>query len=522
MMANAARDPFFLATLTIAEQDRQGTGAYCIRCHTPSAFVESRATNGDASLLSDVDQEGVQCSVCHRSIDASLAPISDLAAPYVGNAQLFFEIGTPTEVRYHGPYDDSRTPAHGAFRDPFGESPSRFCGQCHQVENPYENLHDAAGRDTGRPFPLDTTYEEWKQSAYANGPEARSCPSCHMPRESGMLPVATGALDRPDPARHDFAGANEWGVAMLKAAFPALRDDAYDRSRTAAQSSLRAAARVEIRSLPQQAAALGEVELAVRVTNLAGHKLPTGYADGRRVWLEIAVIDGAGNVSVQSGAYDPVTAHLEDDPQLRKYEAVHGRDGLAEDHIVLHRQILQDSRIPPRGFQATPVTAPVGPISFSDGQGGFVAHDDAIFRLKLPPTPGPATVRVRLFYQAVGAHHIEAIAAENTTDTRGAELMRLWKETGKAAPFLMTEASQWLEIRVSDARDAGSDAKASADAGPTPSNLSTESGGGCRMARPFRSSQSAPAWWAAVWVLGALRFLSGSARPRTPPPGRSA
>jgi hypothetical protein len=403
MMANAARDPFFLATVTIAEQDRPGSGTYCIRCHTPSAFVESRAGRGDGSLLSDVDREGVQCAVCHRSIDASRPPLSDPAAPYVGNAQLFFEIGTATEVSYHGPYEDSRTPAHGAFRDPFGNAPSRLCGQCHQLENPYENLYDAEGRDTGRPFPLDTTYEEWKQSAYATGPEARSCTDCHMPREAGMLPIATGAADRPDPSRHDLVGGNEWGPALLKAAFPGLRDDAYDRSRVAAQENLRAAAKLEIRSLPAEANLGGEVELGVRVTNLTGHKLPTGYADGRRVWLEIAVVDGQGAVTVQSGAYDLAKAHLDEDPQLRLYEAVHGRDGRPADHIVLHRQILRDTRIPPRGFSPTLATLPIGPISFSDGRGGFVAHDDAVFRLKLPDTAGPATVRARLFYQVVGA-----------------------------------------------------------------------------------------------------------------------
>src|SRR5262245_65715942 len=71
MMANAARDPLFLAALTVAEQDRPGSGTFCLRCHTPSAFVESRATPGDGSGLTDVDREGVHCAVCHRAVDAS-------------------------------------------------------------------------------------------------------------------------------------------------------------------------------------------------------------------------------------------------------------------------------------------------------------------------------------------------------------------------------------------------------------------------------------------------------------------
>src|SRR5262245_5988328 len=35
MMANAARDPLFLAAVTVAEQDHPGSGSFCLRCHTP-------------------------------------------------------------------------------------------------------------------------------------------------------------------------------------------------------------------------------------------------------------------------------------------------------------------------------------------------------------------------------------------------------------------------------------------------------------------------------------------------------
>ena len=47
MMANAARDPLFLASVTVAEQDRPGSGSFCLRCHTPSAHLESRSTSPD-------------------------------------------------------------------------------------------------------------------------------------------------------------------------------------------------------------------------------------------------------------------------------------------------------------------------------------------------------------------------------------------------------------------------------------------------------------------------------------------
>jgi hypothetical protein len=209
-------------------------------------------------------------------------------------------------VAYRGPYDDAPfTAAHDNMGDPFvGGDDSRLCGQCHQVDNPLEHLYDAAGKDTGKPFPLDTTYEEWQQSSFSSGATARSCQSCHMPAEAGAHAIASSAGYRDDPPRHDFVGGNDWGPALLKAAFPGLRDAQYDYTRAAAQANLKQAARLEIRTPVVEGTSGDNVDLGVRVTNLGGHKFPTGYADGRRAWVEVAVIDASKAVDVQSGAYD--------------------------------------------------------------------------------------------------------------------------------------------------------------------------------------------------------------------------
>jgi nitrate/TMAO reductase-like tetraheme cytochrome c subunit len=448
MMANAARDPLYLAAVSVAEQDRPGSGSFCLRCHTPSAYVESHTTPGNGSALDDTDREGVQCAVCHRSIDGSQAPTSDPMAPYIGNAQLIFDVSSPSDLTYYGPYDDSSTSAHNVAAAAFtGGDDSRLCGQCHQVTNPDEHLYDASGKDTGKPFPLDTTYEEWQQSSYASGATAQSCQACHMPAQTGSYPVGSGAGNRDNPPRHDFVGGNDWGPALLKAAFPGTRDAQYDYTRAAAQANLKTAARLEIRSLAAEGPAGRKVDLAVRVTNLSGHKFPTGYADGRRAWLEVAVVDSTGAVVVQSGAYDLATDDLVEDDQLRLYEAVHGRDGNPEDHIVLHRQILRDSRIPPAGFHATPATQIIGPIKFSDGAGGVASYDDATFHVMLPSAVATdATVRVRLVFQAMTAHHVAALAAANTTDDRGTQLMQLWQRSGKAQPFVIAELTQTVHL----------------------------------------------------------------------------
>ena len=200
MMANAVRDPLFLAALTVSEQDAPGSGAYCLRCHTPKGFVRGHATGVGAALDAD-DQQGVDCEACHRSIDASevqpavmydgntIAALAalDPQAPYIGNARLFWD---PRDAR-HGPYDDADSPAHAAAGSPYTSS-SELCGQCHEVLSPLRNLLGAAGTDTGFPFPLDNTYTEWLSSDYARGGTARSCIACHMPAARGdALKVST-------------------------------------------------------------------------------------------------------------------------------------------------------------------------------------------------------------------------------------------------------------------------------------------------------------------------------------------
>ena len=51
MMSHAGRDPIFWATVAIAEQDFDGSGDLCIRCHTMGAWVGGRSTPTDGSSL---------------------------------------------------------------------------------------------------------------------------------------------------------------------------------------------------------------------------------------------------------------------------------------------------------------------------------------------------------------------------------------------------------------------------------------------------------------------------------------
>ena len=186
-----------------------------------------------------------------------------------------------------------------------------------------------------------------------------------------------------------------------------------------------------------------EAQLKVRVYNLTGHKLPTGYADGRRVFIELRV---AGEVV--SGGYDGDAGTLLPDPQVAVFEAVHARADGGLDHLALHDTIVKDTRIEPLGFQPNEVTRPVGITFLRDGDGGVVGGAEWTYRVRFPATldAGTATVEARLFHQATTREYVEALASANLTDGKGQALRSIWDSTGRAAPVLMTTAQATAQL----------------------------------------------------------------------------
>jgi hypothetical protein len=57
MMANAGRDPIFWATVAVAEQDFDGAGDLCIRCHSTAGWLAGRSTPTDGSGLAAGDSD---------------------------------------------------------------------------------------------------------------------------------------------------------------------------------------------------------------------------------------------------------------------------------------------------------------------------------------------------------------------------------------------------------------------------------------------------------------------------------
>ncbi|WP_437744351.1 MYXO-CTERM sorting domain-containing protein [Sorangium sp. So ce1504] len=478
MMANAWRDPVFIAALTIANQDAPGVGTFCIRCHSPIGFVRGRATppdgsafDPDTSLDGIVDGQGVGCDVCHRAT-TSPAPND----PYIlGNAQLVFGYEIDPEeqklVKY-GPYENVISEHHGGQEAP-SLSTSRFCGQCHQVTNPEVMLRDANGTPTDIEFPLDTTFEEWASSDFRDGgTNAQSCVDCHMRKKLGEWSVAKFGPPRTDPRDHLIVGGNHWGIQAVMAADPTLaaeRADSFERALKGTLESLASAASVTLVEAPQEAAPGEEIAVTVRVENLTGHKFPTGYAESRRAWIAVFLVDESGVERPLLGGYDADTGEIQHEPPTHEYRAVHGRwDGEAgvgekEEHLALHDMIISDTRIPPKGFVPSRTTQPTQEIDFADGNGGYRNYDEARFTLTVPANAfGRQTLSARVYYQSMTKEYIEFLQSENRTDSTGDDLRAIYEETGEAPPILV----------------AADDAEAPLNLGEPPANASSGNGTG--------------------------------------------
>lgn len=519
MMANAVRDPLYLAALTVANQDTPGIGELCLRCHSPEAWVRGDTSDGFGAMLTDDDREGVACEGCHRSIDPSATnPPIDPNGPYAGDSQLFWDPG-PSK---HGPYDNADSPAHATALDPFTSS-SKLCGQCHEVDNPAVDLVDDQDQDTGIPFPLDTTFTEWSSSAYASGAQAKGCVDCHMPASKGDLMVSTfpTAMTRHDPPTHLFAAANVWGIELVKASDAALaqtRALAFKQAEDAANATLANAVKVEITSAPSQALPGDTIAVSARVTNLAGHRFPTGYADGRRAFLRVEIVDASEKTLAIVGAYDDANHALEQSAELHVYEAVQEEMRVNGPPIAWHlsksNHIAKDTRIPPLGFVPGPTTPIVG-ADYSDGNGGVNNFDDATVHLAIPKSAsGELTVRASVLYQSTEAELVDELSKSDTTDDRGTTLASLYAATGYAAPTTIAKAEQALMLPSMAVASSSSSTTTSATSGVGGAGgASTTSGAGGASASPSTSSgcgcsfpDRSPEGFAALLATAALAF----------------
>ncbi|MFH2008060.1 MAG: hypothetical protein ABI333_15870, partial [bacterium] len=494
LMAQAGRDPLFWASLDVANNDLPGVGDFCLRCHSPVGWLEERSeppggSVDGCSLTGDLDArggdfDGIQCHFCHRMMVNPSPPPGEQAV-YTENGQFWIDDsgcgGGGGQPCRHGPYDypadGTDTPPHQWVHDTYYED-SMYCGNCHNVTNPVLNLIDA-GTDTGIPFPVERTYREWTQSDFGDSGSGSfaTCQNCHMPDSAANPAFACSSMinnHTGDLPIHELAGGNAWIPDVIRQEYPNLaRDAELIATRNAALNMLQNLSATAAVTAPASVTPGNDLNVSVRVTNMTGHKLPTGYPEGRRMWIQVEARDGNNAVFFESGAYDPSTGVLTQDAQLKIYHVEQGiwdyngtsQCDIADSgsnpifHFVLNNCFYLDNRIPPLGFTggSDPETQPKNYTypETSPGSGILVNYDDTPYAIPVPlGTVDPITVTATVRYQTTSKEYVEFLRDEainngfpadcidRTTGTptvsRGQLMYDLWTTYGRSPPVDMT------------------------------------------------------------------------------------
>jgi hypothetical protein len=567
-MGNAGRDPIFWATLAVAEQDFDGSGDLCIRCHSAAGWYGGRSTPTDGSGLQSGDDDGVDCDTCHVLTNPDNSEhLGVMNSPYVANCDADPNLpdkcsssGQAGEGFYGsgmisiwpgsdklGPYDDADA-RHQFMQSRFHRSVD-FCGTCHDVSNPaVADLAPGNGAQPGAPHVVSSqdftadgrpslggpveqkaafnnppyahgiverTFSEYKASAlpttlvaafetalpadlkvpggsfyetyqaamlagtggnYEDGsPRYFSCQSCHMRPVEAYGANKNGVRLRRDLPMHDHTGGNYWVADVIQ------YQDASDQLRLGgglSSEQIDAMEHGQVRSIRhlQQAADLVVAGDTLRVVNLTGHKLISGYPEGRRMWLNIKWYDESGALVREDGAYGPIGLTIPNpaggpdvevesiidlgDPNLVIYEAhyamtrewadllvnavgyptdfVLSYDRATADtpdytlgdllgqaagtyhetfHFVLNNYVSSDNRIPPFGMRYEEArirnALPVPADQYGGGQaGGIYNYWDEIDLAALRPAEA-VSARIDLLYQGTSWEYIQFLANNN-------------------------------------------------------------------------------------------------------------
>ncbi len=522
MMGLAGRDPVFYAQLeterTLHPELAPRIDNLCLGCHGVMGQRQLAAdTKGLGVFTHDLIQatpdtdpahagygalarEGVSCTVCHR-----------MAAEGLGTPDSFsgnFKLDPPDVL--NGPYPDvSRLPMQNALgitpRAGAQMTTSALCGSCHTIDLPI--------LEAGKIYPGDgfgptltrgheqNTYLEWRNSVYSNEvtpvpATAVTCQGCHMPRaykgnrlafriantEDGTFPAtdhrapeeALKLKVREPYARHMLAGSNAFVLSMFKQ-FPetlgvrptdpmavfGTPEPGIDTAIASAEDMARRSAKVEVLSAVFTPTGL---EARVRVTNLAGHRFPSGVSF-RRAFIEFKVLDAAGRTLWASGRtsdqgvildglsqtrlvteffdgpagkqrYQPHHQVITSGGQVQIYEELtRDSNGRFTTSFLGRAREIKDNRLEPRGWTPSGpdarTTRPNGgegrPVSagYLDGRGS----DEVVYRVpRVWAAARPASVTATLYYQSIPPYYLRQ---RFQTAPQGEATGNLWLYAGR-------------------------------------------------------------------------------------------
>lgn len=435
IMANSARDPFWRAKVahetTINPDHAQELVNKCTSCHAPVGRFTALHNGQNNYSMEELDQDslaldGVSCGACHQQR-------MDNAGQHF-SGELFYQGDT-----LWGPYISSELdpPLFDFIMSNFvGITPagdeifakSETCAGCHSLITHSVNLD---GEFTGVDFVEQATYHEWLNSSFNNNEDEtlnKECQGCHMPRLDEPIIIASGYTFIPgrEPfGQHWLVGGNSFMLELMKNRIDDLGitaneshfDMVIDRTISQLQNET-ATLQLETEDIDGDTA-----RYKVKLTNLAGHKFPSGYP-ARRAWIEFIVTDEDGNEIFHSGAlddqyyvigedetYEPHYDRITAQDQVQIYEMVMG-DVNGNPTTVLERayEKLKDNRLTPPGFSFNhPVydTTNVVGGAFTDPNFNRIngvegsGTDEVYFHIPVAGINGNVTVTARLLYQSV-------------------------------------------------------------------------------------------------------------------------
>ncbi len=466
MMANAAKDPFWRAQLSMETatfpQQAMQIEHQCTSCHAPlghyNAHYSGTAPYSLDQLLGDaVGLDGVSCMACH-----SQAPDS-LSVPHSGFLRL------DTLRRIYGPYSEplvSPMLTATSFEPVMGLHIKRAeaCGSCHSL---LTHTLDDSGTPTGHVFVEQATWHEWLNSSYPA--QQVRCQDCHM-TSLGKMPIDIAANSntpfRQPFYRHDLVGANVFMLRLMKDHIEALGLTAgpqhFQKTIDATLHMLQQRSiQLEVHPLWRT---LDSAFLQVNLTNLAGHKLPSGYPS-RRMWISCVASTPGGDTLFASGMWDstfalkhvdwPFEPHydtLTATGQVQIYELVMAdAAGMPTTVLKSAAYALKDNRIPPLGFSMEHYTADTTAIvgnalwdrNFNRDDVGVegTGADQVYYRLATQGYTGPIILTVSVWYQAVPP---EWVAPLFDMYTQEAQLFASMYENAHRMPIALRDTTLYL------------------------------------------------------------------------------
>lgn len=448
MLGNAARDPYWLATvrseMVLAPELSETIQKKCATCHMPMAEFSAVSDGQEPNILDDgfasekntyhgLAVDGVSCSLCHQIQPENF----DQPASFSGG--FLVDSAVPKGKRSaYGPFPTEAN-LSVVMQGVSGFLPvesshladSAMCGTCHDLHTPYL---DDSGQVAGE-FPEQMIYSEW---ANITGQE-KTCQSCHMPlAEGGVQLSTTGGAKRSPFFQHIFVGGN----AYMTRVFAQNAETLGAASSPAQFETIAAHAQRQIEqdtavlAIDNAAVADDRLGAQISIQSKVGHKFPAGFPS-RRAWLHIQVADSAGQLVFESGGCSPdgeITANDNDADALR-FEP-HYTQITAPDQVQIYEAIMLDSsgavtttllrgasyakdnRLLPAGFDVSAASADIA--AYGAGEDADFAPGGDMIDLDIPleGAAGPYTLTVELLYQTIGYRWAANIAGQDSPEAR--------------------------------------------------------------------------------------------------------